>query len=284
MIDALAHAAGTLSEPRYAQAATRAAEFVLTKMRRSDGRLLHTWRAGQARFDAYLDDYACFINGLLSAYEAGFDERYIDAAVELADQMIAHFADRDSGGFFYTADDAEQLLTRQKDLQDSATPSGNSMAATCLIRLGKLTGRSDYIDAALGSLRSAAGLMHRHPMAAAQMLIALDWFLGPTHEIAILGGAFDVATMQAIAELRQRYIPNKVVAFRSEPTRPPASEVADSNEVIRHIRSAALDALFAGKEALDQPPTVYVCENFACQAPVTGADKALTTWDRLEHV
>jgi uncharacterized protein YyaL (SSP411 family) len=284
MIDAMAYAAGALSEPRYAEAAIRAADFVLTKMRRSDGRLLHTWRAGQARFDAYLDDYACFINALVSAYEAGFDERYIDAAVELADQMIAHFGDRSGGGFFYTADDAEELLTRQKDLQDSATPSGNSMAATCLIRLGKLTGRTNYIDAALSSLRTAAGLLHRHPMAAGQMLIALDWFLGPTYEIAILGGAFDVATMQALAELRQRYIPNKVVAFRSEPTRPPAGEAADSNEIIRHIRSSALDALFAGKEANEQPPTVYVCEDFACQAPVTGVEKALTTWNRLEHV
>jgi uncharacterized protein YyaL (SSP411 family) len=281
MIDALAYASGALAEPRYAAAAQKAADFVLAKIRRTDGRLLHTWRAGQAKVDAYLDDYACFINGLVSLYEAGFDERYIDAAVELTDQMIAHFADPNGGGFFYTPDDGEQLISRQKDLQDSATPSGNSMAATALVRLGKLTGRTDYLDAAVGSLRAAVGLMQRYPSAAGQMLTALDWYLGPTYEIAILGGAFDVSTMDAITNLRQRYIPNKLLAFRSEPTRPAATETAVDNEAQRGVRSAALDPLFSGKETLDPPPTVYICENFACQAPVNAVAAALAAWDRL---
>ncbi len=281
MIDALAYASGALSEPRYAEAAQKAADFVLANLRRGDGRLLHTWRAGQAKVDAYLDDYACFINGLVSLYEAGFDERYIDAAIELADQMIAHFADRDGGGFFYTPDDGEQLISRQKDLQDSATPSGNSMAATALLRLGKLTGRNDYLDAAAGSLQAAVGLMQRYPAAAGQMLIALDWYLGPTYEIAILGGAFDVDTMDAMKNLRERYIPNKLVAFRSEPTRPAATETATTNEAQRGLRSAALDPLFTGKETLNPSPTVYVCENFACQAPVTGVAEVIAAWERL---
>jgi uncharacterized protein YyaL (SSP411 family) len=281
MIDALAYASGALAEPRYAEAAQKAADFLLANLRRSDGRLLHTWRAGQAKVDAYLDDYACFINGLVSLYEAGFYEQYIDAAVELADQMIAHFADRDGGGFFFTPDDGEQLISRQKDLQDSATPSGNSMAATALVRLGKLTGRTDYLDSAAGSLRAAVGLMQRYPTAAGQMLIALDWHLGPAYEIAILGGAFDVSTMDAIANLRQRYVPNKLLAFRSEPTRPAATENAANNEAQRGIHSPALDPLFAGKKTLEPTPTVYVCENFACQAPVTGVEGAVATWDRL---
>ena len=281
MIDALASASGALAEPRYAEAARKAADFVLAKLCRDDGRLLHTWRGGQAKVEAYLDDYACFINGLVSLYEAGFDEQYIDAAIELADQMINHFTDRSGGGFFYTPDDGEQLISRQKDLQDSATPSGNSMAATALIRLGKLTGRTDYIDAAVGSLGAAVGLMQRYPSAAGQMLIALDWHLGPTYEIAILGGSFDVGTMDAITQLRQLYIPNKLVAFRSEPTRPAATEAAVGNEAQRGIRSAALDPLFAGKEALEPSPTVYLCENFACQAPVSGVGDAMAAWERL---
>ncbi|MEX2137942.1 MAG: thioredoxin domain-containing protein [Pirellulales bacterium] len=281
MIDAMAYASGALAEPRYAEAAQQAADFVLAKISRTDGRLLHTWRAGQAKVEAYLDDYACLINALVSVYEAGFDERYIDAAVELADQMIAHFADATGGGFFYTPDDGEQLISRQKDLQDSATPSGNSMAATALVRLGKLTGRTDYLEAAVGCMRAAAGLMQRYPTAAGQMLIALDWHLGPTHEIAILGGAFDVDTMDAVARLRERFIPNKLIAFRSEPTRPATTETATSNEAQRAIRSAALDPLFSGKKALQPPPTVYLCENFACQAPGTGVAEAISVWDRL---
>ncbi len=197
MIDAMAQAAGALDEPRYLKAAERAAAFVLEKMRRGDGRLLHTWRGGQAKVDAYLDDYASFINALVSLYEAGFDERWIDAAVELADQMLAHFTDRDYGGFFYTADDGEQLITRQKDLQDSATPSGNSMAATALVRLGKLTGRNDYLEGATGAMRSAVGLMQKYPAAAGQMLLAVDLHVGPTYEIAILGDPKEQATRRA---------------------------------------------------------------------------------------
>jgi hypothetical protein len=127
-IDALALAAGALAEPRYLAAASAAADFILTRMRRADGRLLHTWR-GEAKLDAYLDDYAALVGGLVSLYEAGFDERYIDEAVCLADILLAHFADSDSGGFFFTSDDHEELVARQKDWQDSATPSGNALAA-----------------------------------------------------------------------------------------------------------------------------------------------------------
>jgi uncharacterized protein YyaL (SSP411 family) len=283
MIDALAYAAGALGEPRYAAAAERASDFVLTQMRRPDGRLLHTWRTGKAKVDAYLDDYACLISALVSVYEAAFEEQYIDAAVELADQMLAHFADRDGGGFFYTPDDGEQLISRQKDLQDSATPSGNSMAATALIRLGKLTGRTDFIDAATGSMRASVGLMQRYPTAAGQMLIALDWLLGPTYEIAILAEDKDKRTTQAICRLRERYIPNKLVAFRHKSAHT-AVQIADNDQ--RGARSLALDPLFAGKDSIPgaRAPTVYVCESFTCQAPVAGIDDALAAWERLAVV
>jgi uncharacterized protein YyaL (SSP411 family) len=267
MIDALAYAAGALGEARYAAAAERALDFALAQMRRPDGRLLHTWRGGKAKVDGYLDDYACLINALVSVYEATFDERHIDAAVELAEQMLAHFADREGGGFFYTPDDGEQLISRQKDLQDSATPSGNSMAATALVRLGKLTGQTEFLEAAVGSMRAAVGLMQRYPTAAGQMLIALDWHLGPTYEVAIVGHSSHTATQQAIDELARRYIPNKLVAFRR-----PGAAPAD--------RSPALDALFENKNVATQP-TVYICQNFACQAPIAGIDEVLLAWERL---
>jgi uncharacterized protein len=270
-IDALALAAGALDEPRYLAAASAAANFILTRMRRSDGRLLHTWR-GAAKLAAYLDDYAALVNGLVSLYEAGFDERYIDEAVRLADIMLAHFADSDSGGFFFTADDHEELVARQKDWQDSATPSGNALAATALLRLGKLTGRSDYAAAAVGTLKAATGLMERFPSAASQMLAALDFHLGPTPEIVILRSgdtASDADTAAALADLRHRFIPNKVIAARTSPT--------PSNP------SPALAPLFAGKTPQQPPPAVFICENFTCQAPLIGRPAAIEAWQRLSH-
>jgi uncharacterized protein YyaL (SSP411 family) len=264
-IDALACAAGALDEPRYLAAATAAADFILTKMRRPDGRLLHVWR-GEAKLDAYLDDYACLTNGLITLYEAGFEERYIDEAVHLADIMLAHFADPNDGGFFFTADDHEALVARQKDWQDSSTPSGNAMAATALLRLGKLTGRRDYTDAALGTLQAAAGLMERFPSAAGQMLAALDFHLGPTPEIAILGNN-DPDTADVLADLQHRFIPNKIVASRRSPEESRAS--------------SALSPLFAGKTPQQPPPTVFICENFTCQAPVNGKQAAIEAWQRL---
>jgi uncharacterized protein YyaL (SSP411 family) len=286
MIDALAQAAGVLDESRYLAAATAAAEFVLNAMRRDDGRLLHTWRNGQAKVDGYLDDYACFVNGLVSLYEANFDERFIDAAVQLADQMIAHFADREAGGFFYTPDDGEKLISRQKDLQDSATPSGNSMAATALVRLAKLTGRTDYLDAAVGAMQSAVGLMKRYPSAAGQMLLAVDMLLGPTYEIAIVGSTTADSTQKVLADLRSRYFPNRVVAMRESAARragdvsPPMTQPREMTKQIQYL-SKALDPLFEGRETRTPAPTVYICENFACQAPVTGTDNVLAAWDRL---
>ena len=128
----------------FADPAVDAGEFLWNKMRRPDGRLLHTWRNGQAKVDGFLDDYACVANGFVSLYETTFDERWIDRAAELCDAMLAHFRDPEGGGFFYTADDHETLITRPKDPQDNAVPSGGAMATTVLLRLAALTGEARY--------------------------------------------------------------------------------------------------------------------------------------------
>lgn len=269
MIDALARAAGALSEPRYLTAAVEATEFILHDMRRPDGRLLHSWRGGQAKFDAYLDDYAALANALISLYEATFDEKYIDEAVRLVEVILAHFADRESGGFFYTADDHEQLIARHKDIQDSSVPSGNALAAMVLVRLGKLSGRAEYLQAAEGTFRSALSLMERAPTASGQMLLALDMFLGPTPEIVILGDPTSADIAAVLSELQQRFIPNKVVALRS----PSASASIQ--------RSAALDPLFVGKTPLALKPTLFVCENFTCQSPVVGQQAVIQQIKKL---
>jgi len=265
MIDALAQAAGVLGESRYLAAATASAEFISKNLRRGDGRLLHSWRAGRARFDAYLDDYACLANSLVSLYEAGFDEHWVDLAVELADVMLAQFADADGGGFFYTAADHETLITRPKEVHDSSTPSGNAMAATALLRLGKLCGRADYLAAAGRTLATFSEVMSRHPTAAGQLLIALDFELGPSPELVLMAPASDTDVAAVLVELRRRYLPNKVVARR--PGTAP---------------SARLDAIFAGKPVPASGVALYVCRDFTCQAPAVGREAAMEALAGLE--
>jgi uncharacterized protein YyaL (SSP411 family) len=270
-IEAFAKAGAALGEQRFTDAAAKAATFITTTLRRDDGRLLHTWRRdkvngkGVAKLDAYLDDYAYLANALVTLYESTFDERWIDEAVELAETMLKHFADAESGGFYFTADDHEQLIARNKDLLDQSVPSGNAMAATALVRLAKLTGRGDLLDAAERTLVAGLGVMQQAPTAAGQLLIALDLHLGPTYEIAILGDVSQPPTAEAIADLRKRFAPNKVVACRAEP----------------NAGSANLAALFAGKTAGKESPAIFVCRDFACEAPVHGVEAAKATWERL---
>ncbi|MBW8883199.1 MAG: thioredoxin domain-containing protein, partial [Planctomycetia bacterium] len=201
MIDALARAARIVEQPGYAIAAEKAADFILLKMARSDGRLLHTWRNGHAKLDGYLDDYAYFVNALVTLYEATFNERWIEDAVRLADVMLQHFTDKDRGGFFFTADDHEQLIARNKDLHDASVPSGNAMAATALLRLGKLCGKTEYLEAASSTLAAAQPVMERMPTAVGQMLIALDLYLGPSTELVLISGKDETANQSAIAAL-----------------------------------------------------------------------------------
>jgi len=266
MIDPLARAAGVFGEPRYLQAAAKAADFILQQMTRSDGRLLHSWRGGQAKLDAYLDDYTFFIQALVTLYESQFDERWIDQAVRLADLVLRHFADPRGGGFFYTADDHEQLIARNKDFLESSVPSGNAVAATALQRLGKLCGRADYLQAADDAIHAAAGLFDRAASGMGHMLSAADMRLGPMREIVIMGDPAHGDTAAALADLRRRYLPNRVLACRGQASQAGAPHLAP---------------LFQGKAPGSEEPTVYVCEDFACQAPVSGRAAVRELWDRL---
>jgi len=268
MIDSLARAAAVLQVPEYLDAATRAANFFRQNMIRPDGRLLHSWRNGTARFEAYLDDYACLANGLVSLYEAGFEERWVDEAVRLMDIVLAHFRDTEQGGFFYTADDHEKLIVRQRDVHDSSVPCGSAIAATVLLRLGKLCGRTDYLTAAGETLSTMAAVMQKSPLAAGQALIAVDRHLGPTPEIVVLGNSNETDTAESLSDLRRRYLPNHVLACR------PTAAIEGG--------SGNLDPIFQGKVTTSRSPTVYICEKFACQTPVHGSQAAMSTWAGLE--
>jgi len=272
MIDAMARAGATLNEPAYLVAASKAASFLLSRMRDRDGRLLHTWRAGRAKFAAYLDDYTALANGLVSLYEADFNERWIEEAVRLMDLVMEMFADRVKGGFYYTSADHERLITRTKELTDSSTPSGNALAATVLLRLGRLLGRADYSDAAVKTLAAAATVLERIPTACGQMLMALDRYLGPAYELVLVGNQTRDDTRRAISAMQRRFLPRVVMAVRD----------AASAEA-RVTRTSLLDEVFAGKESVDGQPVLYVCHNFTCQAPVGGLAAIESRLEELER-
>ena len=264
-IDAFARAARVFDESRYRVAAEKAASFLFDQMREPNGRLLHCWRNGQAKLMAYLDDYAALGNALVSLYEANFDSRWIDWATELADLVLEHFADAEGGSFFYTADDHEQLITRNKDLQDGSVPSGNSLAACLFVRLGKLTGRTHYLEAAEAILMAGANMMQDSPSAVGQLLLALDSFQGPFHEIVVLGDRTQADVADVLRDLDSRFLPRSVVVS------------ADPNQ---QETSQSLAPLLNDKTASDVP-TVYLCQDFSCQQPQVGKDQILAIWQAL---
>jgi uncharacterized protein YyaL (SSP411 family) len=251
MLAAFAEAGAVLNRPDYTAVAVQNAEFLRRELRREDGRLLRTWKAGsEARYNAYLEDYAYLADGLLALYETTLDAQWFAWARELADVMLGHFSD-DDGGFFDTSDDHEDLLLRPKDLQDNATPSGNAMAAGVLLRLSLLTGEGTYWDKAEGATAGLYEVMARHPGSFAQWLSNAAFILSEPQEVAIIGAPDDPDTAALLAVLRETYRPALVVALASG---------EDEAEVI---------PLLQQREAIDGRATAYVCRRFVCRQPVT---------------
>jgi uncharacterized protein YyaL (SSP411 family) len=266
MIGALAQAAQVLDRPDFADAAARAADFILKRMRGTDGRLLRTWSAGcEPKLNAYLEDYSFLLDGLVSLYEAAFAPRWIEAALDVAEVMIDQFWDSADGGFFYTGRDHESLIARGKDPHDNAIPSGNAMAVTALLRLVKLTGRMDLQEKAETTLRLYRGLLGAHPLAAGQMLLALDFHLGPVQELALVGDPAAEETRRVLRLLAGSYQPHRVLALKA-----PGSDEKKLEELL---------PLLAGKSAQNSV-TMYVCRNFTCQAPLVGIEAVETAFKR----
>ncbi len=262
MIAAMAFGARVLGDEKYLQAARKAADFLLSNLRDASGRLLHTFKDGRARLNAYLDDYACLIDGLVELYQAGFDARYLESALNLAEMLVEQFRDSDAGGFFYTSNDHEELIARQKDSQDNATPSGNGMAATALLKLARLCGRADLEKGAVETLTMLSGQLARIPMAAGQSLIALDSLLGPAHEVVLVSGDDAAGAEELRQSLNGAFLPNVAVLRR------PAN-------VTDEALPSALREQLVGKIAVDGRATAYVCERGTCHAPVTNVDAML---------
>jgi uncharacterized protein YyaL (SSP411 family) len=242
-----------LDEPRYVEAAAQAADFILEKVSDENGRLMHSYKDGRARFQAYLDDFACLIDGLVDLYEASFDAARLEAALQLAESLLAEFDDG-AGGLYYTASDHETLIARTRDTQDSAAPSGSSMAACGLLRLGHLAGRTELIERGIKLLETMARQLQRSPMGSAQALLAVDFALGPTYEIVLAGGSHEHQNERSLRAIREPFLPNKVVACCSD----------KAPEALAH--------LFAERGPVDDQPTAYICREGACHAPAVGAE------------
>jgi uncharacterized protein YyaL (SSP411 family) len=256
MIAALAQAGAAFGEPRYVAAASRAADFLLRHLRKPDGRLYRTTAVGSpAKFDGYLEDYSFLIDALVNLYQATFEARWLREAVALAEVMISDFADP-AGGFFYTATGHEPLIARTKDSFDGSTPSGNAMAATALLRLAALTGRDDFRERGEKTLTAFVGLMRDSPTGVGQMLSALNFHLGPVKEVAVIGPHDGDALRRVIRAIADRFLPNVVLAAHD----PGAGDAP-----------ADLIPLLRDRPARGEV-TTYVCQDFACQAPVVGSE------------
>jgi uncharacterized protein YyaL (SSP411 family) len=257
MISAFAKAGAVLDRPEYAAAAARAADYLLTHLRAADGRLFRTAAAGTPpKIDAYLEDYAFLIEALVDLYEATYAPRWLRVADELAGVMVERFADPQAGGFFTTPAGQDDLIARLKDLHDGSTPSGNAMAVTALLRLAELTGETRWRDEAERGLRAFRGVMEQHPLASGQMLLALDFFLGPVQEVAVVGDGASAEVKQVLRAAREPFRPRRVIAFRDASVDDP---------------EAAKLPLLADKPA-QGPVVTYLCQEYACQAPIAGAD------------
>jgi uncharacterized protein YyaL (SSP411 family) len=255
-IGALAEAGAVLGREDYLAAAGGCAEFVLTSLRDDDGRLLRTYKDGDARLNAYLEDHAFLLEALLRLYEASFEPRWFEQARALADTTIARFGDPERGGFFSTSSDHEELIARRKEVGDHPIPSGNSSMALGLLRLAALSGEREYARQAEGVFNLFAETAVQHPEAFAHLLRALDFQLSPTREIALVGE--NPSELAAVVRSASR--PHLVLAGGPEGTDIPP--------------------LLEGRTTVDGQAAAYVCENFTCRLPVTTADDLRRQLDR----
>ncbi|MGI8812343.1 MAG: thioredoxin domain-containing protein [Pyrinomonadaceae bacterium] len=249
MLAAFAEAAAILDNADYLDVAKRNADFLLRDLRR-DGRLLRTWKDGRAKLNAYIEDHANLADGLIELYQASAEAKYLREAVALADTMINEFWDEERGGFFFTANDHEELIVRNKDFNDNATPSGNSVAADVLLKLAHLTGDERYARFASTVLRLASSQIRRYPNGFGRALSAIEFQLAAVKEVVFTG----TRPNDLERAVWDNYIPNKVVAFAGK----------ENDDKF---------PLLEGRTAIGGKPTAYVCENFVCSRPVTSTDE-----------
>ncbi|HLA40121.1 MAG TPA: thioredoxin domain-containing protein, partial [Candidatus Glassbacteria bacterium] len=260
MLAALAQGGLLLGDETYLKAARACADFILTRMADGRGRLLHRWAGGEAGIEGNLDDYAFTVWGLLDLYEADFDPAWLEAAVRLQQAAIDHFWDGNgAGAFYFTADDGEELIGRQKDLYDGALPSGNSVAAANLLRLARITGNAGWEAKADSVGRAFAGTIAQAPSAFARYLCALDFALGPTFEVVVAAGDDSKSALEMARTLQKPFVPGKVMLLKDAANGRRLAELARFTRELVSIEGRA---------------TAYVCRDYACALPTTDIARA----------
>jgi hypothetical protein len=261
MIAALARGAQALDEPLYLKAAQNAAYFIFTRMTDDKGRLLHRWRAGDASIAGMLDDYAFVVWGLLELYEACWETKYLYAALKLTRKMLALFEDKKEGGLFFTSAEAEKVLVRQKEAQDGALPSGNSVAMLNLLRLARVTGDQEPDDKARKIADFFSAEIAQYPSSHTFILCSLDFLLGPSFEIVITGEPENEDTQTMLKVLRETFLPNKVVLFL------PFTD--DKKDIVK------IAPFLKDYSSADSKARAFVCTNYSCQKPAETAEELI---------
>jgi uncharacterized protein YyaL (SSP411 family) len=256
VIAALARANQVLGDPKYLQAGVKAADFILTEMKTADGKLYHRYAKGERAVLGFLDDYAYFVFGLIELYEAGFDEKYLQSALTLTKTMIDLFWDTKNGGFFFTEKTMDESVPRLKQTYDGAVPSGNSVALLNLLRLARLSGEPFFEDYAGKLLKAFSLEVKGQPLGHTFLLAGLDFVLGPTYNVVLVGDPEDRDTMDMLVALRKNYLPNLTVTIRN-----PKKEKATIMNV--------------GYQRIDDKTTAYVCRDQTCMPPTNSVEKML---------
>jgi uncharacterized protein YyaL (SSP411 family) len=255
-IAALARAGQVLGNQKYTEVAQKAADCLLNRMQTDEHRLYHRFTDGERAIDGFLDDYAFLIFGLIELYETNFSERYLQACIDLTRVMIENFWDSENRGFYFTKNSAEADVPRLKQSYDSAIPSGNSVALLDLVRLSALTGDLSYNTYAEKLLLAFSGDVLGYPMGHTFMLSGLDFMLGPTTNVTIVGDLTEKDTQAMLAAIRKLYLPNLTVTLWIEEK----AKSAPPGVTYRRINGKA---------------TAYVCQNQTCMPPTNNVEQVL---------
>ncbi len=255
MIAALARASQVLGNPKYLEAATKTTDFILKTMKTPDSKLFHRYAKGERAIYGFLDDYAYLVFGLIELYEAGFDEKYLEVSIELTKTMINQFWDEKTSGFFFTASTDDDSVPRLKQIYDGAAPSGNSVAMHNLLRLSRLTGDVYFETYATKLLKAFSEEVKNQPLGHTFLLAGLEFALGPSFNVVLVGDPADKVIVAMLAALRKPYLPNLTVTMWTP-------EKAKSNPTLIY-------------EKLQHKPTAYVCRDQTCMPPTNKIDKML---------
>jgi uncharacterized protein YyaL (SSP411 family) len=263
MLRAFAEAGAGLGRPDYLEVARKNAAFLLNTMRGDNGRILRTWRNGQAKLLGYLEDYACLADGLLALHEATLEPRWLRETVAVVGGMVDLFWEDTVGGFYDTGHDHEELVIRPRDVFDNAQPCGGSVATDILLKIAVVTGNDDFAGKASTPLRALLPLLGRTPSATGHWLGALDFYVSLPKEVVIVGPSGHAETRAMLGTVGGRFLPNRVVVGVADPDAPPI----DGSPLLEQ------------RGMQDGQPTAYVCQHYVCQLPVTTAEALATQLD-----